>query len=131
MATATYDADRELARKIRDGFIKPAVVPSYNPQTGIQTFADGTTAHKFTWEPDTNNPSQLYATNTGAGVRLPGEPIANPQQTAPVTIAAPAAADTSMLDYIQILKDAQSSNSEPFYHPDLVKDDSDEDEEIL
>ena len=48
----------------------------YNPQTGVQTFDDGTTAEKFTFEDDGLGNS--YPTNAGTGVRLPGDPVPTP-----------------------------------------------------
>ena len=107
----------------------------YNPQTGVQTFDDGTTAQKFTWESDTTNPSQLYPTNAGTGARLPGDPIPTPiigggagNGNERVAVTDPYA---DMQQIIKNMEDARASKNPPMYNPNLIKDDSDMDEEIF
>lgn len=61
---------------------EPLLAGYYDPSTGVGYFEDtGERYEKFTWEPDTKDPSKLYRESAGTGARLADDYIPNPQYT--------------------------------------------------
>lgn len=115
----------------------PKTGSTYNPQTGSGTFEDGTAYEKYTWEPDENDPTKLYRQNVGTGAQIGADYINKPTPIAGGGIAKVDKIDPyeqMMSDYreqIDALKEARKQETLPFDHPDLIKDDSNDNEEIL
>lgn len=91
---------------------------TYNPQTGINTYPNGQTEEKFTWE-------NGVPTNAGTGAAI-ATPIIGGDSA-----IVPKLDETSIMDYIQALQDASKSEDMPHYDPNLVQLTEEEKNEII